>query len=958
MSTPTPAEVRQAIWENHSAPGGLLRNARAEELVAAAEQTGDGELTHLALFALIDAYEYSTESGKMMVPFARLLQEWDRDPSGFDEQDVHSLHWRFKWVSTGMLDLPEIPLASIEKWREEMRRRYRLAGYTERAVHQSEFYLAVETGDTGRADAAFTAWCATDRDRMSDCHACELGSQGWYWTRKQNHQKAIEVWKPVLDGQLTCKEEPHRVLAKSLLSLVELGRTDEARAHHLRGYRMARGNESLLNSIGLHIEFCALTGNEARGLEILAEHAAHLGPIGDQDSQLSLAGGVLVLLGRLVALGHGERPAVPYEGTRRSVRELYEQLYADATAIALRFDARNGNAFRSGLLAERLARQPLLDALPLGVRAAVLDTGVPVSVPVAKPQAVHPVTDVRELAQEARRLRDAGHPGADAAWDRVGEVLRERGESADALLAAELLEHRAMREPGRALFEETVAAFRAAGEPGRAALNELRVAMAALQEGADPAAVRRLTEAAAASAESLDAGDPLRVRRLATVELTRIKLEAFAAREDEEADFGPAVAAFIAAYPGDDPDIADLLAEAETMLAQGAWAGRDWPRAEALLASAAGRSVAAGRPWEAVEPLSRLGSLQQMLGRAEEAEATVRTALEHSAELTDPAEIATVRLALAEALYRQDGKDEEAAGYALEAAHWFDAAGETAGAGAYARLILAQAYGELGRAAESAEVLESALPDLLQQGEEHAVRARETLGNQLRTLGDPRGAAEQFLLAAEAARGWEYQAPQARLATLAAECLAAQGMEEQALPAYERAVELWRAAGEPVQLARALRSLAWLKVSDDFSAAEAVSAAAELMGQALDAVAGEGPELLLERGRTWSQLAEVLSGQIDSEDPDDETWEDDEEIREEVLELWEKAAGAFGELGPELLADRAQCVLRMAWLDRRRGSGKAGAERLRGFADEVRSMDTTEARELLPQLENNLKHLG
>ena len=29
-------------------------------------------------------------------------------------------------------------------------------------------------------------------------------------------------------------------------------------------------------SVGRHIEFCALTGNEARGLEILAEHQAWL----------------------------------------------------------------------------------------------------------------------------------------------------------------------------------------------------------------------------------------------------------------------------------------------------------------------------------------------------------------------------------------------------------------------------------------------------------------------------------------------------------------------------------------------------------------------------------------------------------------------------------------------------------------------------------------------------------
>ena len=85
----------------------------------------------------------------MFVPFARLLRMWDERPEDFDEYEIHSLHWVFKWMSAGMLDQPHVPLASIEKWLGEMEHRYRLAGHSERAVRSAEFSVAAHLGRPG-----------------------------------------------------------------------------------------------------------------------------------------------------------------------------------------------------------------------------------------------------------------------------------------------------------------------------------------------------------------------------------------------------------------------------------------------------------------------------------------------------------------------------------------------------------------------------------------------------------------------------------------------------------------------------------------------------------------------------------------------------------------------------------------------------------------------------------------
>lgn len=1076
MTSMTPDEIRQGLGENSCAPHGAARNARAEALSAAAEATGDRELFRRSLQGLIDAYEYSAERTRMVVPFARLLQEYDKDPSSFGSYEVHSLFWRFKWVAGRIVESPEIPLGTVDRWLTDMERRYRLAGYSERAVRQAEFHLADAIGDEDRMDRAMAGWAAAERDGMSDCHACEINTQGWYRARMGDDARAVEIWEPVLSGGKSCMEEPHRVLAHSLLPLVRLGRSAEARSHHLRGYRMTRGKDSLLRSVGEHIEFCALTGNESRGLEILAEHASHLGPLADVESQMEFTGGILVLLRRLVDLGHGELPAASYQGTPRTVGELYELLHADAFGIAARFDARNGSAHVSAQLSERIARQPLVDALPLGVRNQALPSGTvparpartlpesgasasglaatgttaaagPVGVGVASAGGTGPGTadaDFPALVERARAARRRGHPSADDLWTAVARLAGAHEDGADAGLAGDLLEHRAHTAAiaGEAeavtLFTEAAGAHREAGEHGRAAWADLAAAGTAVQFGSAPQEIRRLLGTALASAEAVDGSDPARPRRLASAELTRIRIESFLRGHEEHsrgADDGQEgqdgtgegpegaeqaaghgdgaghdvpghgvdalmvaeLEAFVAGAGASGSgeaavaaDVADVVGAAELLLAKLALTVGDLVRADPLLDSAARHCLAAERPWEAVEPLAVRAQVLAALGALGEAEAVARTALEHAGEVTDGGEQASVRMSLAEVLMRRGGEGaEEAAVHALDAAHWFDQEGLAGSGGARARLLLARAYAVSDRTAEAAEVLQSALPDLLEHGEEEGVQARETLGRLLQELRDPRAAAEQFLQAAETVKGWGEPGPEAGLAHSAAEALGQAGLRKESESAYARALELYRLAGDnPVGEVRALRSLAWMSAGDDHDEGEDDAGsgadrerARSLMEQALDVLDGsDEPQLRYERAQTWLQLAQLLDDGLDHDDHDED--EDAEELdgeeqfdetddpgvaehgagegagegsgpdsdaatREEMVRLLDRAGAAFAEFGEAALRDRVQCLVRAAWTERALGRAEDGVARMDALVGELKELESEAATGLL-----------
>ncbi|MFI8390213.1 tetratricopeptide repeat protein [Streptomyces sp. NPDC085540] len=999
MTTLTHEEIVRGLAENRESPNGAVRNAHAEALAGAAETSGDRALFREALDNLINAYLYSSESSKMLVPFARLLQEYDKYPGAFSHWEAHSLFWQFKWVATAISDSPGIPLESATGWLDEMERRYRIAGYSERPVREAEMWLADAIGEDERAERAFRSWLAAERDDMSDCRACELNGQGQYAALHGDDAEALELWKPVLDGELTCAEEPHRLLATSLLPLLRLGRADEARSHHLRGYRMARGNESLLPSVGKHIEFCALTGNESRGLEILAEHAAHVAPLANLDDRLDFHGGILVLLRRLRELGHGRTPAVPYEGSPRTVDELYEVLYAGCLDIARQFDARNGTTRVSDRFLAQMGREPLLAELPLGVRSVALPqtTSAPA---LPGPGPAGTAAAFTELVERARRARNLSHPGTDALWAEVALRLDAHPE-ADPLVRADLADQRALAagRSGVAEAPELLKAvrddYRALGLAERAALAELRLAGVAAQSAAAPTEVRKLLRVALRSAEALDAAEPLRARRIALVELWTIRMESYLRsvetsgtdddhdHHDHHGELAAELTDFIATHEG---TLADLVAEAEEMLGRVALTQGDPERAVPLLAASAARAALAGRPWQAVDPLVLRAGVLMTLGRTEEAEAAARSALEHVAEVTDAETQGVVRLTLGDVLLRRGEAAAESAEHALAAAHWFDQAGLTADGGAHARLLLARAYAEDGRNAEAAEVLQSTLADLLEHGDQQTVSVREFLGDLLRRLNEPRPAAEQYLLAAEVTKGWEDPRPQASLAHSAADTLDDAGLTVEAAAAYERALELHRlTGGVPVAEVRILRSLAWLGLREEVTATT-VSKARERMEEAAEvleaALAADPGALVLrsELAQTWHQLAQVLDRHVQTNEQSKESADEHEEtdlsdagaepaarlspaevdgLRLEEIELWDRAARVYAELGPDHLWDRFQCLNNAAWTEQERGDADAGAARVSALIHEARALPEDDVPDgLLPSAESLLAQLS
>ncbi|MFI6354683.1 tetratricopeptide repeat protein [Streptomyces sp. NPDC050743] len=512
--------LRQAMAENSEQPEGPARNARAEQLLAAAEGLGIPLGVIEALGHQLRVYNYSSERDKMFVPFARLLRMWDERPEDFDAYEAHSLHWVFKWMSAGMLDQPHIPLASIERWLGEMEHRYRLAGHSERAVRSAEFSVAAHVGDLARAERAYAAWLAADRDEMADCHACELHGQGFWQVERGRDEEALRLWRPVLEGEFACVHEPHTVLASSLVPLLRLGRLDEARANHLRGFRLVRPMESMRGAYADHVEFCALTGNEARALELLAERPAYFTDTGHPRSRLDFMAVVTLLMDRLTELGlAGQRVPGP-AGRTWTARELAAHARVETLELAGRFDRRNGTSRVGDRARARMDQRPLVDRLPLGVRTV---RPAPGAVAAPPPTEVDGEPDLAALLAEARRLSDTLQPHALEAWAAVRRAAH--GTELEPRDRAELADHEAMaRGPeGIELFEQAAALYAEAGDPGEALAARARGAYVRALTGEVDAALETVT-ALYDEALALYAEEATGLRQTASVVTSRARV--------------------------------------------------------------------------------------------------------------------------------------------------------------------------------------------------------------------------------------------------------------------------------------------------------------------------------------------------------------------------------------------------------------------------------------------------
>ncbi|MES5823105.1 hypothetical protein [Streptomyces sp. RG80] len=917
-------ELFQALQENDRRPYGRTRTVTAEELVDAAEQFEDPAALIHALLELQDAYTYGSEPRKSPVVFARLLTLFDEQPDAFDERLRHQLFWRFKWVAHALRQLPEIPLTSLRQWLQEMRDRYEKADLGLQPYYGQAYQLAAHVGED--TALAYELWTGRIRTRLSDCEACETCQRARHHLRAGDDEGALRAFEPVLAGKESCKEEPARSASYALLPLLRTGRADRARELHLTGYRACRRNPSMAEEVGRHLEFCALTGNEARGLELLAENRNLFDEVDSPLDQYGFLTGVEVLLQRVELLGHGELPTAGYTGRTWTVAELRAEVRGRADDLAARFDARNGTAFHTDRRRARLERAPLVDSLELTLRPRALDDvaqAAEVAAPTVRAATAVP-DDLAELILRARALDEEGHPDAQACWERLRTLVAARDYAHPddpavgslVRLRADLLAEEANRAGNKdeyaesaALHEEAAALYDDAGEPGHAAVSRACALLATAEipaaQDADEAESKDAELAAVHAAmvrlhEETPGQAPFLEARLLRLRVTALALRLQASGDKEQVATVFAEVDLLHAF-ATRHDIAGQIAGALLLRASTHALSGDLPTAVAEIDALLDRLRAHGPAWHLPRTLGLRGRFQFGLRDAQAAYDDLAEGLRLAAEWpADTVDTSRLHSDLAEACMHL-GRPDEALRHLTRSAEVALRRGSRVDAFCTYNNA-AQLSLDLGRIEDCIALLDSLLtePDVTsgELDDRLIAQLRLTRARALHAGEDLKAATAEFVaLAAESAAWDDDPGSHAMIAAETAVLLGESGEFDRARDVADQALAAHAREARYERLSSSLRELARLQAQQQGAdglpgalafladagrvADEARAAGYEAHGRALD------PALAYEYGRVNAYAGEY----------------------EDALTALDKALGLLGEPGRDDAAGEwAECV--------------------------------------------------
>jgi hypothetical protein len=352
---------------------GPTQVALTEEAVNLADHHNDVEAGFQARLEHVSATLFAGLPDRMLVAFSWMLAQFDRDPHAFD---AHRLLWQYKWVVNALPDFPQITRTQIEEMFTDMERRYRKFGASMQTIFFKKRGVAYKMGDAERAAEANRAMIGQPRDDLSDCLACEVDSQVEYHFIQRDYEQGVLKAAPILNGRYSCSEVPQVTYAQILIPLLRLDRGDEAMGHHLVGYKMiARNPVEFIPQLAENMEFLTLSENLPRAVRLFEKHLilALESPCPEWRFRFFLA--AKLLCERLAESGRDSvklrmPDAFPIrtESGKYQTSELADWFAGDLTALAQRFDARNGNDHFARRIASVGELKSLVQSIPVPKR--------------------------------------------------------------------------------------------------------------------------------------------------------------------------------------------------------------------------------------------------------------------------------------------------------------------------------------------------------------------------------------------------------------------------------------------------------------------------------------------------------------------------------------------------------------------------------------------------------------
>ena len=260
--------------------------------------------------------------------------------------------WRLKWAIELIEELPDVPLTSLVAAIDDVEEVYRAEGAALRPVHSARARLARQTGDADAVARELSAWLAEPRDSHSDCLACEHRGQSRV-IAPDDPSRALELLAPVVDGDLTCDEEPRTSLADAAELRLALGDVEGAVDAYRRSWHLCQDDPSAATTVASCLRVLLRLGNTDRAVDLLLPRLGWLDELPSPLVRMWFSATAAHVLDRALVVG-----LAPAEVDGRPVSDVARELRGSAFEIAAAFDARHGSTVVSADPGRRSRRRP------------------------------------------------------------------------------------------------------------------------------------------------------------------------------------------------------------------------------------------------------------------------------------------------------------------------------------------------------------------------------------------------------------------------------------------------------------------------------------------------------------------------------------------------------------------------------------------------------------------------
>ncbi len=227
----------------------------------------DKDLEFKARLAYMRQVTWLNKPDKMLAIFPWLLNRLDE---GYNQDELSTVLWMYKWVIIKLPCYANISLSQIESLQKDMERRFLDYGTGSRLSYYFKMIVYGYLGDTSKAQQYLKCYLEDDTTSvLDDCRACQPNSLLSVYMALRDYPSFLSTFESILVNRVRCAEVPNLTYAKATLVNQITGNVETAKEQAILARKKIPLTKAVLTEMGYLLIYYALTEDFIKGRSVI-----------------------------------------------------------------------------------------------------------------------------------------------------------------------------------------------------------------------------------------------------------------------------------------------------------------------------------------------------------------------------------------------------------------------------------------------------------------------------------------------------------------------------------------------------------------------------------------------------------------------------------------------------------------------------------------------------------------